>query len=82
MKTRVFDRITIEPGKMNGQACVRGLRVTVRRVLEMIGQYGSRDELRADYPELEEEDIRQATAYAAAMLGDEVVEIRPTRWPS
>ena len=72
METQVFDRITIEPGKMNGQPCIRGLRLTVRRVLELIGQYRSREELRADYPDLEDEDIRQATAYAAAMLGDEV----------
>ena len=76
MERHVFDRITIEPGKMNGQPCIRGLRLTVRRVLEAVGQYGSRDELRADYPELEDEDIRQATAYAAAMLGDESVEIK------
>ena len=76
MATHVFDRITIDPGKMNGQPCIRGLRLTVRRVLEAIGQHGSRDELRADYPELEDEDIRQATAYAAAMLGDESVEIK------
>jgi uncharacterized protein (DUF433 family) len=76
MEMRVFDRITVEPGKMSGQPCIRGLRLTVRRVLEAVGQYGSRDELRADYPELEDEDIRQATAYAAAMLGDESVEIK------
>ena len=76
MEPRVFDRITIEPGKMNGQPCIRGMRLTVRRVLEAIGQYASREELRADYPELEDEDIRQATAYAAAMLGDENVEIK------
>ena len=43
-----FDRITIEPGKMNGQPCIRGLRLTVRRVLEALGTYESRDELRAD----------------------------------
>ena len=76
MERRVLDRITIEPGKMNGQPCIRGLRLTDRRVLEAIGQYASREELRADYPELEEEDIRQATAYAAAMLGDESVDIK------
>ena len=76
MEAHVFDRITIEPGKMNGQPCIRGLRLTVRQVLEAIGQYGSREELRADYPELEDEDIRQATAYAAAMLGDESVDIK------
>jgi len=71
----VFDRITIEVGKMNGQPCIRGLRLTVRRVLEALSTYDSREELRADYPELEDEDIRQALAYAAAMLADETVEI-------
>ena len=71
----VFDRITIEVGKMNGQPCIRGLRLTVRRVLEALSTYDSREELRADYPELEEEDIRQALAYAAAMLADETVEL-------
>ena len=76
MEPHVFDRITIEPGKMKGQPCIRGLRLTVRGVLEAIGRYASRDELRADYPELEDEDIRQATAYAAAMLGDESVDIK------
>ncbi len=75
MAARAFDRITIKPGKMNGQPCIRGLRLTVRSVLEAIGQYASRDELRGDYPELEDEDIRQATAYAAAILGGESVEI-------
>jgi uncharacterized protein (DUF433 family) len=70
-----FDRISIEPGTMNGQPCIRGSRLTVRRVLEAIGEHGSWEELRADYPELEDEDIRQATAYAAAMLRSESVEI-------
>jgi len=70
----VFDRITIEVGKMNGQPCIRGLRLTVRRMLEALSTYDSREELRADYPELEDEDIRQALAYAAAMLADETVE--------
>ena len=52
MESQVFDRITIEPGKMNGQPCIRGLRLTVRRVLEALSTYSSREELRADYPEL------------------------------
>ena len=70
-----FDRITVEVGKMNGQPCIRGLRLTVRRVLEALSTYDSREELLADYPELEDEDIRQALAYAAAMLADETVEV-------
>jgi uncharacterized protein (DUF433 family) len=70
-----FDRITIEPGKMNGQPCIRGMRLTVRRVREALSTYSSTEELRADYPELEDEDIRQALEYAAAMLADEIVGI-------
>jgi uncharacterized protein (DUF433 family) len=70
-----FDRITIESGKMNGQPCIRGMRLTVRRVLEALSTYSSTEELRADYPELEDEDILQALEYAAAMLADEIVGI-------
>lgn len=72
-----FDRITFDPGKMNGQPCIRGLRLTVRRVLEALAAYPNRSELLAEYPELEEEDIRQALAYAAANLDDRVAELRP-----
>ena len=61
-----FDRITSDPAKMNGQPCVRGMRLTVRRVLEALATYSDREELRAEYPELEDEDIRQALEYAAA----------------
>lgn len=60
---------------MNGQPCIRGLRLTVRRVLEVLSTYSSREELRADYPEIDEEDLRQAIAYAAAMMGEEIVEM-------
>jgi uncharacterized protein (DUF433 family) len=76
MATQVFDRITVDPEKMNGQPCVRGLRVTVRRVLEALGTYQSREELKADYPEIDDEDIRQALAYAAAMLADETFDLK------
>jgi len=63
----VFDRITIDPARMNGQPCIRGLRITVHRVLEAVALYPDREELRREYPELDDEDIRQALAYAAAM---------------
>jgi len=72
-----FDRITSDPAKMNGQPCIRGMRLTVRRVLEALATYPDREELRAEYPELEDEDIRQALEYAAANLDDKVVELRP-----
>ncbi|MBI4579419.1 MAG: DUF433 domain-containing protein [Planctomycetes bacterium] len=70
-----FDRITIDPNKMNGQACIRGMRLTVRRVLEALATYPNRDDLRREYPELEDEDICQALAYAAGYLEDRVIEL-------
>lgn len=73
-----FDRITSSPAILNGQPCIRGMRLTVRRVLEALSTYPERDELRAEYPELEDEDIRQALAYAAANLDDRVVDLQPT----
>jgi uncharacterized protein (DUF433 family) len=73
-----FDRITSDPALLNGQPCIRGLRLTVRRVLEALAAYPDRNELRAEYPELEDEDIRQALEYAAANLDDRIVELRPT----
>ena len=59
---------------MNGQPCIRQLRLTVRRVVEALANYPDRAELKREYPELEDEDIRQALAYAAANLDDRVVE--------
>jgi uncharacterized protein (DUF433 family) len=63
-----FDRVTIEPGKMGGHACIRGMRITVRRVLQILATYTERQELFADYPDLEEEDLQQALAFAAAAV--------------
>jgi uncharacterized protein (DUF433 family) len=63
-------RITIDPAKMNGEPCIRGLRLTVRRVLEALATYPDREELKREYPELQDEDIRQALAFATGMLDD------------
>src|SRR5690349_8642158 len=52
-----FDRITVDPRRMNGQPCVRDLRITVRRVLEILATYPDRATIRQEYPELEDEDI-------------------------
>jgi uncharacterized protein (DUF433 family) len=67
-----LDRITFEPGKMGGRACIRGLRVTVGLVVSLIAEGASREEILADYPDLEPEDIRQALAYAAWLAREEV----------
>jgi uncharacterized protein (DUF433 family) len=75
----VFDRITTDPAVMNGQPCIRGTRLTVRRVLEGLATYPDCEEFRSEYPELENEDVRQALAYAAANLADKTVEFHNTR---
>jgi uncharacterized protein (DUF433 family) len=68
-----FDRITTDPARLNGEPCIRNLRLTVRRVLEALATYPDRSELRREYPELEDEDIRQALAFAAAYLDDKIL---------
>ncbi len=70
-----LDRITIDPEIMNGQPCIRGMRLTVRRVVEAVALYANREELKAEYPELEDEDIRQALEFAALNLPDEVLPL-------
>jgi uncharacterized protein (DUF433 family) len=67
-----LDRITIDPAKMNGEPCIRGLRLTVRRVLEALATYPDREELKREYPELQDEDIRQAVIWGSdrAKFGD------------
>ena len=67
-----FDRISIEPDKMGGQPCIRGMRLTVRRVLKILAAYKDRNEIFREYPELEEADIEQALAFAAANLDDKI----------
>ncbi|OIP90157.1 MAG: hypothetical protein AUK55_13325 [Syntrophobacteraceae bacterium CG2_30_61_12] len=70
-----FDRITVDPGIMNGQPCIRNMRLTVRRVVESVALYPDWDELQEEYPELEIEDIRQALQFAAGNLYDQTLAL-------
>jgi uncharacterized protein (DUF433 family) len=71
--TAKLDRITVNPNIMNGQPCIRGMRLTVRRVVQATALYPDRKDLKAEYPELEDEDISQALEYAARNLDDAVI---------
>ena len=73
--TTRFDRITVDPKQMNCQPCVRGMRLTVRRVVQAVALYPDRAELRREYPGLEDADIRQALEYAAANLDDHTFDL-------
>lgn len=75
-----FDRITWNPKQMNGQPCIRGMRLTVRRVVEALAQYPDWDDLNRNFPELEPDDVHQALLFAAANLDDAATEtVRPTK---
>jgi uncharacterized protein (DUF433 family) len=65
-----FDRITSDPKILSGQPTIRGMRLSVRRVIEALPVYPNWDDLRREYPELEPEDIRQALEFAARNLDD------------
>jgi uncharacterized protein (DUF433 family) len=65
-----FDRITVEPGKMNGQPCIRGLRIPVATVVAMVADGMTADEIVADLPELENEDVAEALRYAAEAVSE------------
>ncbi len=65
-----YTRITIDPETLNGQPCVRGMRLTVRRVLEILAQYPDWTEVQTDYPDLEREDIPEVLRFAAEMLDE------------
>ncbi len=60
-----FDRITFDPNVMGGRACIRGMRVTVSLVVNLVANGMSTEEIIRDYPYLEPEDVRQALQYAA-----------------
>jgi uncharacterized protein (DUF433 family) len=70
-----LDRIISNPNRMNGQPCIRNLRLTVRRVIELLAIYPDREELRQEFPELEDEDIQQALIFAASYLEDRIIEL-------
>lgn len=61
----VFTRITAEPEKMGGIPCIRGLRIPVATVVGMVANGMSIDEILAEYPDLERDDVREALAFAA-----------------
>lgn len=79
-----LDRITIDAARMSCQPCIRNIRLTVRRVVELAAAYPNREELRQEFPELEDEDIRQAVVYAATHIDDRScvnVDERKSRTP-
>ena len=69
----MFDRITFDPEIMGGRACIRGMRMTVSNIVGQIAHGATVEEILADFPYLEREDIQQALEYAALLAHEEVI---------
>ncbi len=67
---KVFDRITVNPAICNGEATIRGMRITVAFVLKLIAAGMSNEEILKSYPELEKDDIKQVIEYAAWLASE------------
>jgi len=68
----MFDRITFDPMLMGGRACVRGMRITVALVVNLVANGMSAEDIIREYPDLEREDIRQSLQYASALANEEI----------
>lgn len=68
-----MDRITFDPEQCGGRPCIRGMRIRVKDVLEMLGGGATEAQILEDFPDLEAEDIRACLQYAAAQANHAVL---------
>ena len=68
----MFDRITTQPGVLNGKPIIRGTRISVEFILELVASGGSLVEIVRNYPDLSEEDVRQAIQFAANSMRNDI----------
>ncbi|MBI3740301.1 MAG: DUF433 domain-containing protein [Chloroflexi bacterium] len=71
-----FDRITFDPNIMAGKACIRGIRITVALILNLVAGGMTPEQIIEDYPPLEIEDIQQALQYASWLADEHVIELK------
>ncbi|MCG6550814.1 MAG: DUF433 domain-containing protein [Candidatus Magnetominusculus sp. LBB02] len=71
-----FDRITFDPAIMGGRACIRGMRIPVSVLIGQIANGAAPEEVLADYPDIEPEDLRQALLYAAWLTQEEIHTVK------
>jgi uncharacterized protein (DUF433 family) len=70
-----FTRITTDPEKLGGVSCIRGLRIPVATVVEMVAEGMSDDDVLQAYPDLQPEDIREALRYAAVAVREREIPL-------
>jgi uncharacterized protein (DUF433 family) len=71
-----YERITHDPDVLGGRATVRGLRISVAHVINLVANGMTPAQIVREIPDLDEEDVRQALAYAAALAQDELHPLR------
>ncbi len=69
----MFDRITFDTQIMGGRACIRGMRIPVSVIMGQLAHGATAQEILADYPDLEPEDLQQALEYAAWLTQEDVL---------
>ena len=74
-----FDRITFDPHVMGGRACLRGMRITVSLMVNLVANGMTMAEILEVYPYLESADVRQALQYAAWLAEETVHPLEPIR---
>lgn len=72
-----FDRITFDSEVLGGRACIRGMRIPVSLVVNLVSNGMSTDEILREYPDLDVEDVAQSLQYAAALAAEELVPAQP-----
>ena len=77
MSKNFLDRIIIEAGKCGGRPCIRGYRLRVKDVLDLLAAGSTEEEILADYEFLEPEDIRACYQYASAQAGHGIIRLQP-----
>ena len=76
MKVQGLDRITVDPKVLGGKPCIRGMRISVALILNLLANGMAPEEILEAYPYLEPEDIRQALRYAAWLAEERVVALQ------
>jgi uncharacterized protein (DUF433 family) len=67
-----YDRITFDPQILGGRACIRGMRLSVSLIVNLVAQGMTAEQIVSEYPALEIDDVRQALQYAAALTNEEI----------
>jgi uncharacterized protein (DUF433 family) len=76
MSSDLLDRITFDPDQCGGRPCIRGMRIRVKDILEMLAAGTTESEILSDFPYLEPDDIRASLEYAAAQIDHAVITVQ------